>query len=40
MIFGAAMMVEKKMTAEDVCKCVFPHPTVSEILKDTIMQAD
>jgi dihydrolipoamide dehydrogenase len=38
MIFGAAMMVEKKMTAGDIEKCVFPHPTVSEIIGDTVRQ--
>jgi dihydrolipoamide dehydrogenase len=36
MIFGAAMMVEKKMTAGDIGKFVFPHPTVSEIIRDTV----
>jgi dihydrolipoamide dehydrogenase len=39
MIFGAAMMVEKKMTVRDIDKCVFPHPTVSEIIRDTVRQA-
>ena len=39
MIFGAAAMVENKQTVEDIRKIVFPHPTVSEIIKDTVMQA-
>ncbi|MBN1130938.1 MAG: dihydrolipoyl dehydrogenase [Chitinispirillaceae bacterium] len=37
-IHGAAMMVEKKMTAEEIGRVVFPHPTVSEIIRDTINQ--
>jgi dihydrolipoamide dehydrogenase len=36
MIFCAGMMVEKKMTVEEVEKSIFPHPTVSEIIKDTM----
>jgi dihydrolipoamide dehydrogenase len=36
MIFGAAMMVQQKMTVSDIDAMVFPHPTVSEIIKDTI----
>jgi dihydrolipoamide dehydrogenase len=38
MIFGAAAMVEWGLTVEDVSSVVFPHPTVSEIIKDVIMQ--
>jgi dihydrolipoamide dehydrogenase len=36
MIFGAAMMVERKMTMSDMDTIVFPHPTISEIIKDTL----
>ena len=39
MIFGAAMMVEKKMTSGDIDRMVFPHPTVSEIIRDTVRLA-
>ncbi len=35
-IYGAAMMIERKMTPEDVKKLVFPHPTVSEIIREVI----
>jgi len=35
-IYGAAMMVERKMTADDLKEVIFPHPTVSEIIKETI----
>jgi dihydrolipoamide dehydrogenase len=38
MIFGATAMIEQKMTVEDIGKVVFPHPSVSEIIKDTILQ--
>jgi dihydrolipoamide dehydrogenase len=36
MIFGAAIMIEMQMRLTDVEQIVFPHPTVSEILKETI----
>jgi dihydrolipoamide dehydrogenase len=39
MIFGAAAMIEQNLTADDVSKFVFPHPTVSEIIKDVLAQA-
>jgi len=35
-IYGAAMMAEKEMTVDDVEKLIVPHPTVSEIIKETI----
>jgi dihydrolipoamide dehydrogenase len=38
MIYGAAAMIENKQTVEDISKIVFPHPTVSEIIKETIMR--
>lgn len=36
MIYGACMAIEQKMTIDELQKVVFPHPTVSEILKETI----
>jgi dihydrolipoamide dehydrogenase len=36
MIFGAAIMIEMQMRLSDAEQIVFPHPTVSEILKETI----
>jgi len=36
MIFGAAMMIGKEMRAKDLQNVVFPHPTVSEIFRETI----
>jgi dihydrolipoamide dehydrogenase len=38
MIFGAATMIENGLTVEGISRIVFPHPTVSEIIKDTIVQ--
>ncbi|MCU0609328.1 MAG: dihydrolipoyl dehydrogenase [Chitinispirillaceae bacterium] len=36
MIFGAAVMIENKLRIEDVRKAVFPHPTVSEVIRDAL----
>jgi dihydrolipoamide dehydrogenase len=38
MIFGAALMVERKMPVSEIDAHVFPHPTVSEIIKDALQQ--
>ncbi|MBN1776931.1 MAG: dihydrolipoyl dehydrogenase [Clostridiales bacterium] len=35
-IFGASMMIGKQMRAKDLQRVVFPHPTVSEIFRETI----
>jgi dihydrolipoamide dehydrogenase len=35
MIFGAAIMIEMQMRLGDLEQVVFPHPTVSEIFKET-----
>lgn len=36
LIWGAAMMIENEMRIRDIKEIVFPHPTVSEILRETI----
>jgi dihydrolipoamide dehydrogenase len=36
-IYGAAMMIEMQMRVTDVEQVVFPHPTVSEIIKETLI---
>lgn len=36
MIFGATAMIEAGMKVADVQKIVFPHPTVGEVLRDTL----
>lgn len=37
MIFGAVHMINRKNTIDDIGSTVFPHPSVSEILKDTLL---
>lgn len=37
-IYGAAMMIERSMRVEDVRKVVFPHPTVSEVLREAVFE--
>lgn len=37
-IWGAAAMIEAQMKVEDIQKVVFPHPTVGEVLRDTLFQ--
>jgi len=36
MIYGAAMAIEMEMTLKEMQEVVFPHPTVSEIFKETV----
>jgi dihydrolipoamide dehydrogenase len=38
-IMAAACMIETETRAADVREIVFPHPTVSEVLKEAIIQA-
>ena len=35
-IYGAAVMIEMEMRVEDIKEIVFPHPTVSEIIREGI----
>ena len=35
-IFGAAAMIEAELRVQDIKEIVFPHPSVSELLKDTL----
>lgn len=35
-IYGACMSIEQEMTLDEMQEIVFPHPTVSEIFKETI----
>jgi len=35
-IYGACMAIEQEMTLTEMQEVVFPHPTVSEIFKETI----
>ena len=38
MIWGACALIEAEFRVQDVEEIVFPHPTVSEIIKETIFQ--
>ena len=38
LIYGAGMMIEQGMTVDEIGKIVFPHPTVSEIIKEAAFQ--
>jgi dihydrolipoamide dehydrogenase len=35
---GAAVMIESELRARDVREIVFPHPTVSEIVRDALWE--
>ncbi|WP_303861153.1 dihydrolipoyl dehydrogenase [Alkalibaculum bacchi] len=37
-IYGGGMMVETEMLVKDLKEIVFPHPTVSEIIREAIFQ--
>lgn len=38
-IYGAAMMIASGRPVQSISEVVFPHPTVSEILRDGLMEA-
>ncbi|MCK5156962.1 MAG: dihydrolipoyl dehydrogenase, partial [Spirochaetales bacterium] len=40
MIFGAAAFIEAELRVQDVREIIFPHPTISEIIKDVCMTID
>ncbi len=37
MIYGAALMIETEMRAEDLSEVVFPHPSISEVLRLSLL---
>jgi dihydrolipoamide dehydrogenase len=37
-IYGAALMIENQMRVNDIKELVFPHPSVSEIIREGIFQ--
>ena len=39
-IYGAAAMIEAEFRVKDIKDIIFPHPTVSEIIKDTVWELD
>ncbi len=40
LIFGASLMIETELRVQDVRDIVFPHPTVSEVLRDAIWEVE
>jgi len=40
LIFGASLMIESELRVKDVRDIVFPHPTVSEVLRDAIWELE
>ena len=37
-IYGAGLMIETEMRVDDIKELVFPHPTVCEIIRETIFE--
>ncbi len=37
MIFGAALMMQSGMTTLDIKHTIFPHPSVSEVIRETVL---
>jgi dihydrolipoamide dehydrogenase len=37
-IWGAAAMIEAQLRVQDAKQIIFPHPTVSEIIRETIWE--
>ena len=37
MIYGASLMIETELRTKDVKEIIFPHPTVSEIIRETLL---
>ena len=37
MIFGAAALIEMETRVKEIEDLVFPHPTTSEIIRDTVL---
>jgi dihydrolipoamide dehydrogenase len=37
-VYGAAAMIEAELRVQDIREIVFPHPTVSEVLRDTVWE--
>lgn len=38
MIYGVAAMIEAELRVQDIQEIIFPHPTVSEIIRDTLWE--
>ncbi len=40
LIYGAALMMQTGMTTSDIKHTIFPHPSVSEVIRETILAID
>jgi dihydrolipoamide dehydrogenase len=40
LIFGAAIMIEAELRVRDIREVIFPHPTVSEVLRDVMWEME
>jgi len=40
MIYGAAAMIESELRVKEMKEIIFPHPSVSEIIKDTLWEME
>jgi dihydrolipoamide dehydrogenase len=38
MIYGAGLMIETELRIEDIKELVFPHPTVSEVIREALFE--
>jgi len=38
MIYGVAAMIEAELRVQDIKEIIFPHPTISEIIRDTVWE--
>ena len=37
MIHAAAVIIESELRVDEIAEVVFPHPSVSEVVKETIL---
>lgn len=38
MIYGAGLMIETELRIDDIKELVFPHPTVSEVIREALFE--
>ena len=37
-IYGAALMIESELRVKDIKGVIFPHPTISEVIRDAVLE--
>lgn len=40
LVFGASIMIETELRGRDIREVIFPHPTMSEVLRDAMWELD